>query len=367
MYRSFRVSRPATFVVAAVASASLIAGPVSAGGGHAELEDPLASGLVTPLQIAVNNRGDVLVSQAFIGVLSKVGSRGTVDLASNPDGSMGGVDVRGRKIVYTTRNGEEPGAPGFGAALFQLASSGPVMLTDLWAYEQSANPDQVNTYGWSSIAPECAALLPPELGPPSYPGQLDSNPYAVLISGSKTYIADAGANAILSVSKNGTVKTVSVLPPQPAVVSAEAAEANGLPACVAGLTYNFEPVPTDVEIGYDGKLYVTTLPGGPEDPSLGARGSVFRIDPRTGYAEMIATGFLAATNLALDSHGHIYVTELFGGKVSSVDHHGNIETVVELPLPASIEFAHGILYVSYDVFGDGKVAHIHLPRHHHHH
>lgn len=37
-----------------------------------------------------------------------------------------------------------------------------------------------------------------------------------------------------------------------------------------GAPHNFEPVPIDVEIGDDGMLYVSTLPGGPEGPELGA-------------------------------------------------------------------------------------------------
>ncbi len=56
-------------------------------------------------------------------------------------------------------------------------------------------------------------------------------------------------------------------------VTKESAAALELPDCVVGVTYAFEPVPTDVEVGKDGYLYVTTLPGGPESPALGARGS----------------------------------------------------------------------------------------------
>ena len=37
--------------------------------------------------------------------------------------------------------------------------------------------------------------------------------------------------------------------------------------------------------GPDGRLYVTSLPGGPEDPSLGARGAIFRVTPSTGSAK----------------------------------------------------------------------------------
>ena len=93
---------------------------------------------------------------------------------------------------------------------------------------------------------------------------------------------------------------VAVLPAQaPLVVSAEAAAANQLPDCVVGSTFIAEPVPTDVEIAGDGSLYVSTLPGGPEDPSLGARGSVYKVNPFTGRTTQIATGLAGAMNLAI--------------------------------------------------------------------
>jgi hypothetical protein len=230
------------------------------------------------------------------------------------------------------------------------------LVADIWAYEQAANPDAGNTYGFESISDECAAQLPAELGPPQYPGQLDSNPFGVLIADDgRTYIADAGGNAILSVDRRGKVRTVAVLPPQPTVISAEGAAALGLPACAVGLTYDFEPVPTDVEMGRDGALYVTTLPGGPEDPSLGARGSVWRVHPRTGNVKQIATGFLGATNLAVTPKGTIYVSEIFAGRISKVAGGGPVG-VVDVPAPSGLEYADGKLYVSYDVFADGKVA-----------
>ena len=141
-----------------------------------------------------------------------------------------------------------------------------------------------------------------------------------------------------------------VLPPQPAVITAAGAAANHLPACAVGLTYNFEAVPTDVEVGRSGVLYVTTLPGGVEDASLGARGSVYRIIPRSHKARKIATGLLGATNLALGRHGEIYVSEIFANKVSRIVH-GGPRTVLDLPTPAGLEYANGKLYVGYDVLG----------------
>ena len=120
------------------------------------------------------------------------------------------------------------------------------------------------------------------------------------------------------------------------------------------MTYGFEPVPTDVE-AHGGKLYVTTLAGGPEDPSLGARSSVYRINPWTGAVDQLATGLLGATDLAVSPSGTVYVTELFGGRVVKLTS-GGFETVVELPEPAAVEFARGRLYVAYDAFGSGKVG-----------
>ena len=44
-----------------------------------------------------------------------------------------------------------------------------------------------------------------------------------------------------------------------------------LPDCVVGASYTPEPVPTDVEIGKDGRLYVSTAAGASARPSRSAR------------------------------------------------------------------------------------------------
>ena len=110
------------------------------------------------------------------------------------------------------------------------------------------------------VSPECAALWPTDqLGPITYTGVVDAHPYALALGDWGVYVADAGANAILHVDWFGNIRTVSVLPPQPVVIPADPT-ALGLPACVGGLTYNFEPVPTDIELsGRSG--YVSLLPG----------------------------------------------------------------------------------------------------------
>ena len=101
-------------------------------------------------------------------------------------------------------------------------------------------------------------------------------------------------------------------------------------------------MPTDVERGGNGSLWVTTLPGGPEDPSLGARGSVYRIS-KHGAVSRVATGFLGATNLALYK-GRVYVAELFAGKITKFGKGGRF-TVANVSAPASVEATRKHLFV----------------------
>jgi hypothetical protein len=336
------------------------------------LSAPLADGLAGPLQLSVARNGDVYVAQDFAGILTKIARNGTkTDLATNPGGEIAGVDVGKHGAVYYTTGMSDSsgggGGPGTvtaaGLSVFKNGTS--KQIADLLAYEKANNPDQGNTYGFTSIPADCAAQWPAEAGPPTYTGGIDSHPYAVAVSGKHIYVADAAANAILDVRPNGKVRTLAVLPPQPLVVTAEQLAANGLPTCAAGLTYNFEPVPTDVEVGRGGALYVTTLPGGPEGPSLGARGSVYRVNAHNGHSWRIATGFAGATNLALGDKGRIYVSELFGNQLSMIGRHGAPAKVLDVTAPAGLEFARGKLYVGYDVFASGKISTIKVGSAHH--
>ena len=111
------------------------------------------------------------------------------------------------------------------------------------------------------------------------------------------------------------------------------------PSC-AGETYAFESVPTDVErVGR--ALYVTTLPGGPESPALGARGSVYKI--QRGVARKVAGGFLGATNLDV-IRGRIYVSELFAGKITKLGKGGRF-TRYNVPGAVAVEATRKHLYI----------------------
>jgi hypothetical protein len=172
--------------------------------------------------------------------------------------------------------------------------------------------------------------------PVQYRGLVDSNPYAVASYGRKWVVADAGGNDLLWVDRRGRVSTAAVLPRQPLRITTAIANELGLPSCVVGVTYNFEAVPTDVEVGPDGYLYVSILAGGPESPALGARSRVYRVDPDTGRSTRVGQRLAGATNLAVAKNGTIYVAEFFGGRISKLVN-GLPKTYVELPNALSVE------------------------------
>jgi hypothetical protein len=135
------------------------------------------------------------------------------------------------------------------------------------------------------------------------------------------------------------------------VITAADAAALGAPSCLVGVTYAFEPVPTDVEVGRHGELYITTLPGGPEAPGFSARGSVYRLSGH--HLKRLATGFNGATNLAVTTSGRILVTELFAGRISTIEH-GKPAPVLDLPRVVSVEFYRHAVYAGVNAPMDDK-------------
>jgi len=347
-----------------------------------ELEPPLVSGLAGPLQLAVRapaappapgspRRADglVFVAQQFSGVVSRVRPNGTLRDLVKQRGGVGGVAVRDGRVAFTFTKPATPGKTGLAQLRVRTRSGSIRTVAHLAAFEAKANPDRHRTYGFVDLAPDCASQLPEGmLSPQPYSGEVYANPYALANApGGGWYVADAGGNDILKVSPRGAIKVVYVARPQRAVVTAEAAEALGLPECAVGATYAFEPVPTDVEVGRRGRLFVSLLPGGPESGALGARGRVVKIWPRTRKSVSVASGFLGAANLALGPRHRIYVAELFANRISAVrvnDNVGVVEGTIEAPAPAAVEYRDEYLYVGYDVFNEkdgGSISTFYRP------
>lgn len=346
--------------------------PAHAGGRSTPTTTTVAEGLAGPLGLAVDADDTLYVGESFAGLLTSIATDGTRSTLVDLQGQeVAGVAVSSNltaawvQTIYEepSEPGGEPGVAVSASLRVRKADGRMRTVAQLLTYEQENNPDQDQVYGFEDLDPACAATLPPFL-PESYTGLVDSHPYALARTSTGWVVADAAANAILDVTFSGRVTTLAVLPPVPQVVTAEAAMEFGLPECVGGSTFNGEPVPTDIEIGPDGKYYVTTLPGAPEAPGAGG---VWRINPRNGSVRQVASGLSGAVDLAVARNGTIYVAELFADQVSTVSRSGKVKPYVSVPQPGAVEFGpsgRGPLYATSGVFGPGSVVRIDGGRHH---
>jgi hypothetical protein len=124
-------------------------------------------------------------------------------------------------------------------------------------------------------------------------GLPDTNPYGLLITPTGFVVADAGANALLTVTPGGDVSTLTVFPEQ----------ANPLPF---GPPF-FQAVPTTVTLGPDNLYYVGNLTGGPFPEGLA---TVWAIDPATGDIVRTELDFTTIIDLDFTSDGDLLVLQL---------------------------------------------------------
>ena len=350
--------------MAASAAAIASAGPAAASAKTPDY-DVVAGGFVSPLHVTAGPGKSVLVSQDFAGKLTRIDRDGsTEDLSTDtPQGwEVAGADTRGSTTYFLESVGAGQGDPaGLHGYLKSIDARGDVeTIADFADYERSHNPDGDQHYGFGDdVSAQCLAAWP-QFPPPSYRGIVDSHPYALAVRDNTAYVADAGMNAVLKVNlKNGDIDTVAVLPPRPAVVPAGLRIPTDMmgntvevPACVVGHEYAFEPVPTDVGIGPDGMLYVTSLPGGPEGPELGARGAIFRINPWNGDTDLWAEDILSPTGLAVAGNGDVYVASLFGGEILKFTCDGDRSQFLAVNMPADVDISGHTLYATVDALGD---------------
>jgi len=136
-----------------------------------------------------------------------------------------------------------------------------------------ANPGKVD-YQWTEEHLELSA------------GDFEGNPYALTPNpGGGFYLADAGANTLDSVDERGKVRVLAFIPPTPAGPDA---------------------VPTCLDVGTDGAVYVGELTGA---RSSGTAASVYRYEPSSGSLTVWQSGFSAITGCGFGANGDFYVTE----------------------------------------------------------
>lgn len=356
-----------SLVAAAAASALLLTAPLPAlAGPTAGQASPrtslVSSQVLMPFNLA-HAAGQLYVADGATRKVSRVVGQRLVTVATGQaNGDVAGLDVsaNGRFVAFTTTNDSHSKT-----TLEIYGPQGRRVTADLSAHERRVNPDQRVSYGIDNPS-QCvrdAFAKAEDAGPATYRGLVDSHPYAVARLGQDWVVADAGGNDLLRVSPSGRVSTLAVLPRQPLRITAAMAKSMGLADCVVGKVYYFESVPTDVEVGRGGWLYVTTLAGGPEDPSFGARSKVYRVNPRTGRAVQIGSGFAGATNLALKGD-KVYVAEFYRGRIS-VLRHGGPRPYVTLKNALSLEAAPRGLYAGTSAdfgpngpVGSGSIVHI---------
>ena len=115
-------------------------------------------------------------------------------------------------------------------------------------------------------------------------GPIDSNPFKLSVHSGGVLVADAGANAILNVSFDGTIDVVSTL---------------------LDLPVGTDAVPTSVALSDVGEVFISQLTGAPF--TKGSAG-VFRVDG-AGLTE-IGAGFTNVVDLAYGPDGWLYVLEM---------------------------------------------------------
>ncbi|MET0997307.1 MAG: ScyD/ScyE family protein [Marmoricola sp.] len=336
-----------TAVVVAASSATAVTSSAARSDGGPSGKRVLAAA-GAPFQIA-RARGTIFWTDGSDQTINRLTKRGPVvafdfSLAD----SVAGVEFsRNGRTMAVAHGGLSTRLP---ARVSLVRRGKPAIHANLDQYEKNVNPDRNRTYGIVSAGatPECKEQIARRMGvPATYKGIKDSNPHQLArLPGGAFAVADSGANAILRVSRAGRISTIALLPPQPVRLTQAHANALDSPDC-AGVTYAFEPVPTDVEVGRRGVLWVTTLPGGTESADGGARGGLYRI--KNGVVTRMAGGFLGATNLAL-AGGRFYVTEFFGGKVTMLGQ-GTRATRYWISQAVSIEATRKHLYVGTGVIG----------------
>ncbi len=296
---------------ASLTAATLLAAPAAT--ADAPPFVPVASGFDAPTHIAFGPGNSLYVASAglFSGnaAIDKVSlSSGAVRRVATPHGFSPGVDVLGNgRVFFTLSEGEGPEEGQGPTWLKRVNASGRVTtVADMLAIERMYNPD-----GQDPDAPDA-----------------ESNPYSVLALPSRTIVADAAGNSLIQIRTNARP---SVLTAFPTFAAPGCQQAN------PGIGDVCDPVPTDVEMGPDGYLYVS---------GLGAEvmGHIYKVNARTGAIVQTWGDLPPLTGIDVAADGTIYVASLFTDQVFRIGSGG--VTVADIPAPLDVELGHGMVLVS---------------------
>lgn len=188
---------------------------------------------------------------------------GLQDIVFTPTGEMYGLIGQGGDTARRAMLGAEGAVMGH---LVRLPIGGaPQPVADIGAFEAANNPD-----GFVE----------------------DYNPFGLLSTATGFAVADAGMNALLTITPSGVTSTRAVFPNRP----------NPLPFGPP----TFQSVPTTVTTGPDGAYYVGQLTGFPFPPGSA---NIYRVDPQTGATSVAYDGFTNIIDLTFGPDGDLYVLQ----------------------------------------------------------
>lgn len=348
----------------AALGAALISVPAAASSHRAAAPTVtvVASGLNSPRHMTFGP-GGLYITEAGTGGSSCVPGEG----GSFCEGSTGSVALVNRFGTLTLLRGlpsVAEGGEGYG---------GPAGLT-FWHHRLAVlfQDTLVNADGSTSVQGPGASILgklllaPPFSGPsrwrlgpdfaayaaahPQDPATMggtgeaayDSDPYDITPYRGGFAVADAAANDVLWLSRDGDLRIIARLPTVPETLP-------------NGAVINSQAVPTSLAVGPDGALYVGLLRGFPSKPGTA---DVYRLRP--GQAPVaVVTGLTEVSAIAFDHQGRLLVLEystagLIGpptapGALLRVSHSGDVSTlpVTGLLAPTGLAVgAHGAVYVA---------------------
>jgi len=309
----------AGLVVAVASSVGGVAGHAASAG--ATTATVVAQGLNNPRDLAFGRDGQLYVAEAGTGGASCVpgprgpacfGRTGSISRLANGhvhrvvtglvsvaspggQGATGpdGLSLRDDGSLYTIMTlSPQQIPPGLPAGLTEALHDqlGQLIRVTDGEYGPVAG---VGAYDWAWAARHRSLN-------PQYP---DANPYGVLALENRIYVVDAASNTLDLVGGDGRVTVLAVFPNPP--VS--------------------DAVPTCIDRGPDGALYVGELTGGGNGPGSAV---VFRVVPGQ-QPQVWQRGFTAITGCGFGADGSFYVTEFQTGGLGAASPAGDVVRIGE--------------------------------------